>query len=97
MFSGPVYWRLSDLTTYTMCLIYVTLVVTIPEVRDIGDLSWNVSLQTELSLNIPLQTEIYINSTIFNNKSLLLQIVTWLLHVTNFRNIELTWTYVFKL
>ena len=37
------------------------------------------------------------STTTFSNKSLLLQIVTWLLHVTNFSNIEPIWTYVFKL
>ena len=37
------------------------------------------------------------NSTTFINKSLLLQIVTSLLHVTNFGNIEHTWIHVFKL
>ena len=37
------------------------------------------------------------NSTTFSNKSLLLHIVTWLLHVTNFSNIECIWTYIFKL
>ena len=36
-------------------------------------------------------------STTFSNKSLLLQIVTRLLRVTNFSNNDLTWTYVFKL
>ena len=37
------------------------------------------------------------NSTTFSNKSLLLQRVTWLWHITNFSNIELAWTYLFKL
>ena len=37
------------------------------------------------------------NSTTLSNKSLLLQLVTWLLHVTNFSNVKHTWTFVFKL